>query len=49
MSKEKSLIKMTRKDAIAEHKKLTKVLRTGKGLKSEYNKQEKELKKYEHA
>jgi hypothetical protein len=42
-----ALIKMTKKQAVDEHRHLVKVLRTGKGLKAEANKQSKELKEYE--
>lgn len=46
-TKDKALIKMTKKEAVNEHKHLVKVLRTGKGLKQEAKKQSKELKEYE--
>ena len=49
MSKEKSLIKMTKAEAVGEHRHLVKVLKTGKGLKQEYKKQERELKEYKKA
>ena len=44
---EKSMIKMTKKQAVGEHSHLVKVLKSGKGLKQEAKKQEKELKEYE--
>jgi hypothetical protein len=47
MTKEKSLIKMSKAQAVGEHKRLVEVLKTGKGLKTEYKKQNKELHEYE--
>jgi hypothetical protein len=40
-------ITMKKKDFVSEHKKLVKVLRTGKGRKREAEEQEKELKEKE--
>ena len=47
-SKEKSLIKMTKKQAVNEHSHLVKVLKSGKGLKQEAQKQAKELQEYKN-
>lgn len=38
---------MTKKKAVDEHKRLVKVLKTGKGIKAEAKKQSKELKEYQ--
>ena len=38
-------ISMTRKEFIDEHEKLTRALKTGKGLKDEYKEQHEELEK----
>jgi len=40
-------VKMSRKELIGEHKKLLRVLKTGKGRQAEIKKQGKELKQYE--
>ena len=45
-TKDKALIKMTKKQAVNEHQHLVKVLKSGKGLKAEASKQAKELKEY---
>ena len=42
-------ISMTKKEAVKEHEHLTKVLKTGKGLKGEYKKQNEELQEYKKA
>jgi hypothetical protein len=48
MKKKETAIKMSRADFIREHKRLTRVLKTGKGRTQEYKDQEKELQKIEH-
>lgn len=42
------MVSMTKDQFVKEHKDLTKVLRTGKGLKGEYKEQSEELKKVLH-
>lgn len=47
--KHRKKIEMEKGEAIREHEHLTKVLKTGKGMKSEAKKQERELKEYRKA
>ena len=44
----KKKISMTRAEFILEHEKLTKALKTGKGLKGEYREQKAELNKIKY-